>query len=209
LRFFRLLDEVGPEGALRRLHLAPVPIAGTGGLTSTCMVPVAMGPEEVAEQERIASSLIGHCLTGVAYFSLNVESWKPIWNGPAGDSVDFGVDLDFDGHPLSVGWISPTVDNEGLKVAHDSLLGWRNLDANRVDVGESSRWSPALGSGLSAVHLEWRQWSPSSSTSYLVGVHLSFADEQKFTLALAEIADGKIIRSATNVAVIFDDVTVP
>jgi hypothetical protein len=42
-----------------------------------------------------------------------------------------------------------------------------------------------------------------------VGVHLRFAHEQKVTLALADIADGEIVRSATNVAVIFDDVTVP
>jgi hypothetical protein len=168
-----------------------------------------MRPDEVAEQERIASELVGHCLTGVAYFSLDVESRKLPWDGPGGDSVDFGVDLDFDGHPLSVGWIPPTGDTEGLRAAHGSLPGWRNLDANRAEVGDFSRWLPALGTRLSAVRLDWRPWSPSSSTSYLVGVHLSFGDEQKVTLALAEIAAGQLVRSATNVAVIFDDVTVP
>jgi hypothetical protein len=168
-----------------------------------------MGPDQVAEQERIASALVGHCLTRVAYFSLDVESWKLPWDSPGGDSVDFGVDLDFDGHPLSVGWIPPTGDTEGLHAAQGSLLGWRNLDANRVDVGDSSRWLPALGTRLTAVLLDWRPWSPSSSTSYLVGVHLSFGDEQKVTLALAEVAAGQIVRSATNIAVIFDDVALP
>jgi hypothetical protein len=99
-------------------------------------------------------------------------------------------------------------DTEGLEAAQDSLLGWRDLDANRVDVGDSSRWSSALGTPLSAVRLDWRPWAPSSSKLYLVGVHLSFADEQKVTLALAEIADGEIVRSATNIAVIFNDVVV-
>lgn len=173
------------------------------------MVLMAMGPDEVAEQERIASAHVGQCLTGVAYFSLNVENWQPIWDGPGGDSVDFGVDLDFDGHPLSVGWISPTGDTEGLRAAHDPLLSSRDLDANHVDVGDSSRWSRILGTRLSAVRLDWRPWSPSSSASYLVGIHLSFAGGQRVTLALAEIVYGVIVRSATNVAVIFDDVTVP
>jgi hypothetical protein len=168
-----------------------------------------MGPDEVAEQERIASAFVGHCLTAVTYFSFDVESRKLPWDGPAGDSVDFGVDLDFDGHPLSVGWIPPTGDTEGLRAAQGSLLGWRDLDASRFDVGESSRWLPALGTRLSAVRLDWRLWSPSSSTSYLVGVHLNFSNEQRVTLALAEIAAGQIVRSATNVAVIFDDVVVP
>jgi hypothetical protein len=168
-----------------------------------------MGPEKVAEQERTASGLIGHCLTGVAYLSLNVDTWKASWDGLGGDSVDFGVDLDFDGQPLSVGWISPIEGTEGLQVTRDSLLGWRDVDANRVDVGDPSRWSPALNTRLSAVRLDWRPWSSSSSTSYLVGVHLSFADKHEVTLALAEIAHGEIVRSATNVSVIFDDVTVP
>jgi hypothetical protein len=123
------------------------------------MALVAMGPDQVAEQERIASALVGHCLTGVAYLSLNVESWQPTWDGPGGDSVDFGVDLDFDGHLLSVGWIPPTEHTEGLEAAQDSPLGWRDLDANRVDVGDSSRWSSALGNPLSAVRLDWRPWA--------------------------------------------------
>jgi hypothetical protein len=44
---------------------------------------------------------------------------------------------------------------------------------------------------------------------YLVGVHLTFGDVQKVTLALAEIAAGQIVPSATNVAVVFDDVSIP
>jgi hypothetical protein len=69
---------------------------------------MTMGPGEVAEQERIATSLVGHCLTGVTYVSLGVEGREQTWDGPGGDSVDFGIDLDFDGQPLSVGWIPPT-----------------------------------------------------------------------------------------------------
>jgi hypothetical protein len=173
------------------------------------MVLVAMGPDEMVEQELVVSALVGRCLTGVTYFSLNLEIWKPNWDHPGGDSVDFGVDLDFDGFPFSVGWMTPKQDAEGLRIALDSLLSWRDLDSNRVDVGDSSRWSPILGTRLSAVRLDWRRWSPSSSSSYLVGVHLGFADEQKVTLALAEVADGETVRSATNVAVIFDDAAVP
>ena len=169
-----------------------------------------MGPDQVAEQEQVASALVGHCLTRVAYFTLDVEGWHQPWDSPGGDSVEFGVDLDFDGRPLSVGWKPPSEDTEGLHAGPGSLLGWRNLDVKRVDVGDSSRWLPALGTRLTAVRLDWRPWSPpSSSTSYLVGVHLSFGDGQKVTLALAEVVAGQIVRSATNVAVIFDDVAVP
>jgi hypothetical protein len=178
-------------------------------ITSASMVPMATGPDGVLEQELVVSTLVGHCLIGVSYFSLKVEGWKPTWDRPGGDSVDFGVDLDFDGLTLSVGWIPPEQDVEGLRVVQDSLLGWRDLDANRVDVGDSSGWAPVLGTRLSAVRLDWRPWSPASSLSYLVGVHLSFADEQKVTLALAEIANEETVRSATNVAVIFDDVSAP
>ncbi len=172
------------------------------------MVLMATGSDEVVEQEQITSAFVGHCLTGVAYLSLNLET-KTTWNALGGDSVDFGVVLDFEDHPLAVGWIPPSGDTEGLRVAQDSVLAWRNVDANRVDVGESSRWSPMLGSRLFATRLDWRQWSPGSSASFLVGVHLSFADHREITLALAEIAHGRTIRSATNVAVVFDDVTVP
>jgi hypothetical protein len=168
-----------------------------------------MGSDEIAEQEQIASALVGHCLTGVVYLPLNLAGWKPTWGGVNGDSVDFGVALDFDGHPLSVGWIPPSEGVEGLRVAGDSVLGWRSVDAIRVDVGGSNGWSPILRSRLASIRLDWRQWSASSSTSFLVGVHLSFADEHEITLALAEISSGRIIRSATNVAVIFDDVAVP
>lgn len=175
------------------------------------MVPVAMGIAEVANQERIASALVGHCLTGVAYFSLNIGSWQPNWDGPGGDSVDFGVELDFDGHNiLSVGWISPTEDTEGLQATQESPAGWGGLNASRLEVGDSSRWLSALGTRVSAVRVDWRPWLPDLSQFFLVGVHLSFAHGQKVTLALAEITpDGKLVRSATNVAVIFEDVTVP
>ena len=150
-----------------------------------------MGPDAVAEQEKIASALVGHRLTGVAYLTLDVEGYQPTWNGPGGDSIDFGVDLDFDDHPLSVGWIPPAKDTEGLQVTRDALLGWRDVHANRVDVGDTSRWSSG------------------ASTSYLVGVRLSFANEQKVTLTLAEFVCGQTVRSATNVVVIFDDVAAP
>jgi hypothetical protein len=172
------------------------------------MVLMAMEPDEVAEQERISSALIGHSLTGVTYLLLNQDGPKPAWNGHGGESVDFGVALDFDGYPLSVGWIPPSNDVEGLMAAQDSVLAWRNLDAFRIDVGDSSRWSPVLASRLSAIRLDWREWSPSSSTSYLVGVHLTFVDHE-IKLALAEIVRGRTVRSATNVAVIFDNVEVP
>ena len=121
---------------------------------------MTMGPGEVAEQERIATSLVGHCLTGVTYVSLGVEGREQTWDGPGGDSVDFGIDLDFDGQPLSVGWIPPTGGTKGLRAAEDSLLGWRDLDANGLDVGNSSRWLPALASQLSVVRLDWVPWSP-------------------------------------------------
>lgn len=163
----------------------------------------------MTEQEKIISALVGRRLTAVAYLSLDAKGYQRTLNGPGGDSVDFGVDLDFDGHPLSVGWIPPTKDTEGLQVTPEALLGWRDLHAYRIEVGVSSKWAPALGTQLSAAHLDWRPWSSRASTSYLVGVHLSFANEHKITLALAEIVDGQIVRSATNVAVIFDDATVP
>jgi hypothetical protein len=163
----------------------------------------------VAEQEKTAAALVGQHLTAVAYFTIDVEGCQPTWHGPGGDSVDFGVDLDFDGHPYSVGWILPSRDTESLQVMRTGLLGWRDLHAKRVEVSNWSRWSPALGARLSAVRLDWRPCSPDDPTSYLVGVHLHFENQQKVTLALADVVRGKIVVSATNVAVIFDDVAVP
>jgi hypothetical protein len=44
---------------------------------------------------------------------------------------------------------------------------------------------------------------------FLVGVHLSFGNEMKVTLALAEVQKERLVPSATNVVVVFADVPIP
>jgi hypothetical protein len=170
---------------------------------------MALTPEDVAQQEQVAAAIVGQRLNGVTYISLSAGRPESTWESVRAHSVDFGVDLHFGGHAFSVGWVPPTEDYEGLRVAQAQLLHWRDVKAISTEVGNSAPWSQIVGDPLSAVRLDWRTWSPSSSALYLVGVHLIFEDQRAITLALADDEHGEIVRSATNVTVLFGDAQVP
>jgi hypothetical protein len=170
---------------------------------------MALTRSQKSDQEGAAAALVGRRLNGVTYVSLDVDGYEPKWGDSVGDSVDFGLDLAFGGNNLSVGWVQPSADYEGLRLVAAPLLSWRDAKAISTDVGASTRWSSIVGDQVAAVRLDWRPWAQGSSTDYLVGVHLGFSGGREITLALAEIVDGMLIASATNVAVLFDYVPVP
>lgn len=196
----------------RRAYGAPNDLEDALSRIPWCrLVVVQLTPAFVADQERIASNQVGRTLSRVSYITLDVEGYRPVRNEPSGDSVDFGVDLDFDGESFFVGWCAPTADLEGLCIAQDTSVRECRPRGTIEDVSANSRWSSMLGTQLSGVKLDWRpRWEAvDDGSGFLVGIHLRFGNQQDVTLALADVEEQRMVRSATNVLVVFRDVPVP
>jgi hypothetical protein len=117
----------------------------------------ARNESERLEIEARIGQLVGRSIRRVRYFETSSESSpEPTWSAPAFDSIDYGIELDFDdGATWSVIWKQSGI-NEALLFYKGSLVGTELRDdaAPRAwDV--TDRWATDGPNTISGFELAW------------------------------------------------------
>lgn len=191
--------------------------------------PWVSSPDELREREQHAASLVGSRIVAVRYFEIDYRrlqdaaedevvrgsrfvadgaEWaRPTWQWPGFDAIDYGVELDTcDGQTYCAVW-EQAGPNEGLAMRQEPLR-LRRLASDGAfaiwDVTAKSRWTPFVGRSVTAVELTWHR--PDQSADLCCDTVTLRFDAEALHLTLGDAnAEGELVGSADNVAVLGDD----
>lgn len=121
----------------------------------------ARNESERLEMEARIGQLVGRSIRRVRYFERSSEgSPEPTWSAPDFDSIDYGIELDFDdGATWSVIWKQSGI-NEALLFYRGSLVGTELRDDAVPRVWDvTDRWATDGPSTISGFELAWMRSS--------------------------------------------------
>jgi len=172
-----------------------------------------MTKEEYESQVRL---LIGHRIADVRYHEIEYldKSGAPVadpaWNrNPAFDSLDFGLDLDFDdGSMCHVTW--------GAEFVHYGL-SFQRIPPQYVGtirlwtVTHESRWQPSIGQPIAAVDVYWgwvQYEGDPKRVEYPQSLRLTFESGAQVYLSALEVRDSDFHMGCMDHVTIFFDIVV-
>ncbi|MFY9621901.1 MAG: hypothetical protein WAM70_14190 [Pyrinomonadaceae bacterium] len=167
------------------------------------------------EYESQVLLLIGRRIADVRYHEIEYTDKsgaplaEPAWNkNPAFDSLDYGLDLDFDdGSMCHVTW-GAEFEHYGLSMQRTPP---RYVKPIRVwPVTNESRWQPFIGQPIAAVDVYWgwvRYEDDSKRVEYPQSLRLAFESGAQVYLSALEVRDNEFhMGCMDNVTIFFDGV---
>jgi hypothetical protein len=168
-----------------------------------------MGIEEVrARLDRDVRSLVGQRLVAVAYYEVDYSSDQPSWErDPEFDSLDFGLELRFEGGGTC--WVSwgDVFYTYALKIEANNT--WEDRGRMREwDSSRSSRWRSLLGLTIADAKVYWdwqqegrrnpRKWAPQD-------LQLTFEGGAAVFISSLSIEPGSVPFGHTDTITVFFD----
>jgi hypothetical protein len=121
----------------------------------------------------------GRSIRGVTYFNLPNAAWD---RRQGLHSLDFGMDLDFDGDLWRVSWIGPeTGRDDVLNIELGSLRDRLRSEVETVDASSFAPWADTIGTSISRIERDGacilRLWAGTSDPIVIVaGTYLDDTD---------------------------------
>lgn len=157
--------------------------------------------------ESQAKRLIGEQLVAVRYFECPNEDHKPYWKRKFFDSLDQGLDLEFEmGRVFSITW-DWSFACYGLMV-HEGSLATMLSDYAMWDVSNDSGWAPLIGGKITDVTVYWaKELRESVWIPYPLVIVLRFSTGERVFLcaAMNPYETDELDKGADEVTVIFSE----
>ena len=167
------------------------------------------------EYESQGLLLVGHRIANVRYHEIaysdknGAPAAEPGWNkNPAFDSLDYGVDFDFDdGSMCHVTW-GAEFEHYGLSIQRTPQQYLGTIRAWTVT--HESRWQPSIGQPIAAVDVYW-SWvqyeGDSKRIEYPQSLRLTFESRAQVYLSALEVRDnGFRMGLMDHITIFFDGV---